>query len=364
MKRSTKKVGIVTIYDSKGNIGNKLQNYAVVKVFNRLGCECTTLATEREISYKQIIVNTLRNFIDRKIMHRNTFNPYNFNRINHFRNFNKYLNVDYSLIKDKKVDFDIYSVGSDQVWNPEFYKYDIKRKDLYFLTFAENKKKIAFSPSFGISEIPEEWKEWFKSNLITFYAISVRENKGAELIFDLIGQKPEVLIDPTLMLNKDEWEEVAEIPQNIDLETDKYVLTYFLGDISKELYDKSEEYARMIGGKCFHILDPNNSTLSNVGPAEFLMLVKNASLILTDSFHACVFSFIFDKPFIVYPRKGGNSEMFSRIETFLSKFSLERKFVDSGLYNDVWEHNYCDGYKQLKIERDKVLNYLIKAIEE
>ena len=68
--------------------------------------------------------------------------------------------------------------------------------------------------------------------------------------------------------------------------------------------------------------------------------------------------------FIVYSRRGKNNGMFSRIETFLSTFYLERKYADSGLDNDVWEHDYTDGYKQLKIEREKALNFLRKAIEE
>lgn len=358
-----KKVGIVTIYDSKGNIGNKLQNYAVIKVFNKLGCECTTLATEREVSVKQILVSTVRFYFDRLIAHKKKFNPYSYERIKHYWMFNKYLNVDYSLVNGEKVDFDFYSVGSDQVWNPDFYKYDMRRKDFYFLTFAADKKKIAFSPSFGISKIPEEWRSWFKGNLQTFHALSVREEAGAQMVFDLIGQKPEVLVDPTLMLDKEDWEKVAKIPENINLGV-PYVLTYFLGDISEEVHVKCDEFSNAINGKCYHLLSPNNSVLSNVGPAEFLMLIKNARLILTDSFHACVFSFVFNRPFIVYSRRGKNNGMFSRIETFLSTFYLERKYADSGLDNDVWEHDYTDGYKQLKIEREKALNFLRKAIEE
>lgn len=357
-----RKIGIVTIYDSKGNIGNKLQNYAVIKTFNKLGFESTTLATEREVSIKQILVSAIRSCFDRCVLHKNSFNPYKYERVKNYWKFNKHLNVDYSLVRGKEVDFDFYSVGSDQVWNPDFYKYDMRRKEFYFLTFAADKKKIAFSSSFGISKIPEEWESWYRCNLKTFHAISVREDTGAQLVHNLIGQKPEVLIDPTLMLDESEWEKVAQIPKNVDLNI-PYVLTYFLGDVNKELSRKCDEIASSISGKCYRLLDPN-SVLSNVGPAEFLMLVRNASLILTDSFHACVFSFIYNKPFVVYSRNGINNNMFSRIETFLSTFNLERKFADSGLDNDIWEHNYSSGYKQLEIERAKALNFLRQAIEE
>ena len=93
-----KKIGVVTIYDSKGNIGNKLQNYAVIKTFNKLGCECTTLATEREVSPKQIFTSTVRYWLNKYVLHKSSFNPYNYSRIRNYWAFNKYLNVDYSLV--------------------------------------------------------------------------------------------------------------------------------------------------------------------------------------------------------------------------------------------------------------------------
>lgn len=95
------------------------------------------------------------------------------------------------------------------------------------------------------------------------------------------------------------------------------------------------------------------------GPSEFIYLIEHASLVLTDSFHACVFSFLFNKPFLVYSRQSDNMEnMMSRIETFLSKFHLERKYVNSGLINDVMECDYIEGFKQLEIERKKVIEFL------
>lgn len=357
-----KKVGIVTIYDSKGNIGNKLQNYAVIKVFNKIGCECRTLATEKDVSLKRIILNNTKYYFDKIFLQKKLFNPYSFDRMKHYMKFNDYLNVDYSLLNGKNVDYDIYSVGSDQVWNPEFYKYDTRRKDFYFLTFARDKKKIAFSPSFGISSIPVEWEKWFTSNLKTFNALSVREEAGAKIISDLVGKEVPVLIDPTLMLDMEEWEKVAKVPKNIDLKK-PYVLTYFLGEVSEEIRIKCNEYSDMISGDCYNLMDVNNKSLANIGPAEFIMLIKNSNLVLTDSFHACVFSFIFNKPFIVYKREGCNNGMFSRIETFLSKFNLERKYDGNCIFNDVLEHDYSNGYKQLEKEKEKVLEYLKKAIE-
>lgn len=100
------------------------------------------------------------------------------------------------------------------------------------------------------------------------------------------------------------------------------------------------------------------------GPSEFLWLFDHADLILTDSFHACVFSFLFNKPFVVYDRNWNERNMNSRLETLLSKFSLERKYANSGIENDIWEHDYEEGYKQLEIEREKAIGFLKKALED
>ena len=89
-----------------------------------------------------------------------------------------------------------------------------------------------------------------------------------------------------------------------------------------------------------------------------MYMIEHASLILTDSFHACVFSFLFQKPFQVYSRAGNGMNMMSRIETLLSKFDLERKYVESSLENNLFECDYKEGYKQLKVEREKFENYL------
>lgn len=97
-------------------------------------------------------------------------------------------------------------------------------------------------------------------------------------------------------------------------------------------------------------------------PSEFIYLIANAKLVMTDSFHACVFSFLFNKPFLVYSREGSEGNMMSRMDTLLGKFDLKRKYVDSGLSNDIFECDYSNGYKQLVKERAKVEAFLHKSL--
>ena len=98
------------------------------------------------------------------------------------------------------------------------------------------------------------------------------------------------------------------------------------------------------------------------GPEEFIFLLSKAKLVLTDSFHACVFSFLFRKPFLVYKREDTQNNMMSRIDTLLKKFKLQRKFVDSGLHNELFECDYDLGYEILAKERVKVIEFLKKSM--
>lgn len=352
-----KKIGVVTIYDASGNIGNKLQNYAVIETYNRLGCISSTLATENEINLNTILRSTIFNWARIIVKHKKLFNPYSLRRVIRFKKFNKLLNVDYSLLNGGECDYDYYSVGSDQVWNPNFYKYDERRKDFYLLTFAGNKRKIAFSPSFSVESIPVEWEGWFANNLKTFSSLSVREEAGARIIKELTGKDATVLIDPTMLLSAEEWRKISSKPKSVK---GKYILTYFLSPKCDAAKKQIKVLQRDM--KVYEILNPDDKVVGDAGPAEFLWLIDHAEIILTDSFHACVFSFLFNKPFLVYDREWKGESMNSRLETLLSKFCIERKHVGTNLKNDVWEHNYNAGYQQLDEERKKAITYLENAL--
>lgn len=186
------------------------------------------------------------------------------------------------------------------------------------------KKKNSFSASFGIREISDELKEYYKNNLLEMQNISVREDRAKEIIKELTGRTDvEVLIDPTMMLTAEEWDKVSKKPRK--LTTDKYILNYFLGNLSEERRKKIEKVATQNDCTIINLMDKNDQLYAS-GPSEFLYLVKNAFMICTDSYHGSIFSIIYNKPFVVFDRKDNIVNMNSRLETLLSKFQLQERY--------------------------------------
>lgn len=174
--------------------------------------------------------------------------------------------------------YDAFICGSDQVWNPIYQ--DVSK--IRFLTFAKPNKRIALAPSFGVAEIPESRKKIYTEWLQGIDFLSVREESGAKIIKELVGRKVPVLIDPTLMLKVEEWDQIANKPVGFDKKL--YLLTYFLGNKTKT-YEK--EIKKLAYEKNLQIVDLSEISkfeYYTYGPAEFLWLVKNAEYICTDSF--------------------------------------------------------------------------------
>lgn len=232
---------------------------------------------------------------------------------------------------------------------------------LYFASFAKPEQKLCFSPSFGVDKIPDEWKTVYKHELSTFPTISVREESGKEIVQELIGKEATVLIDPTMMLDREDWLKIARKPKAIK-EGEKYILTYFLGSVPQKAQEDIQSARNSVTEKVYGLMDLTHPELFSCDPAEFVYLFYNASLVLTDSFHACVFSFLLGKPFLVYEREGARNDMFTRIETLLSKFDLERKRAGNGLPNNLLEADYSVGYERLEKERQRVIVFLRSSL--
>lgn len=348
------KIGILTIIDNN-NYGNRLQNYATQKILEKMNV-CSKTLINREYS------NTKKFYLLRKIKNFKNNDTYssNKNRKKLFEEFNKNINYYSKEITafSKDSGFDFYIVGSDQVWNPNLGR--LREVDL--LNFAPSNKRIAFSASFGIDKISKKQEKNISKELKKYKKISVREESAKKIVKEAtLRDDIEVLLDPTMLLTPNEWDEVAKKPTQ--LKNNKYILNYFLGDLSEERKNEINRIAKENKCDVINILDIN-SPFYETGPSEFLYLEKNAFLICTDSFHSSVFAILYDRPFIVFDREQAKvANMNSRIETLLAKFKLKNRKFEGKITEKNLKHDYSQAYKILEKERKKSKTFLYKALD-
>ncbi len=355
------KVGIITIIDNN-NYGNRLQCYAVQKVLKKLGVEAETIYYGKELNIKykdkiKLMKKIIKSCYLEIRINLKRFSKFKRARIFSFFNKNIKTTNKRTLLynKNSQKKYDYFLVGSDQIWSPNYGRFG----DVEFLTFVPKEKRIAYAPSFGVSEIAKEKEDFCSEPLKEFKAISVREEAGKQIIEKITGRKDvEVLVDPTMMLTEKEWIEVEKKPKC--LKNDNFVFCYFLGTVSEEKWKYIEKQAQKNNSKIVKLNDKNNE-FYNMGPAEFIYLLRNAQYIFTDSFHGCVFSILFKKDFIIFDRESKKQSMYSRIDTLLEKFHLnDRKYKEEKELKPV---DYSISDNILEEERQKTYNFLRKAFD-
>lgn len=356
-----KKVGIVTIVDGY-NYGNRLQNYATQEIIKKMGFIPITIKNKPRFNNRFNSITRIKKIFGQ--IYEDLFkDKENTQRKKRFFEFNLNINFTSSTktIYDKNLnkEFSYFIAGSDQIWKPSYER--LSEMDL--LSFSSPNKRISLSASFGIEKFPENYLKLdiVKEELKKFKAISVREDKGKEIIESLIGKKDVfVLVDPTMLLTSDEWDKVSKKPTM--LKTKKYILNYFLGNISYERMKEIERVAMENNCEIINILD-KSSPFYECGPSEFLYLEKHAFLICTDSFHSCVFSIIYNRPFINFSREDNRVNMNSRLDTLLSKFNLEDRRFNGKITKELLNHDYTEAYKILENERKKFEDFLKKSLD-
>ena len=360
------KIGILTL-NGNFNFGNRLQNYALQQYVKQLcSCEIETIIniTDYQPKTKLLQKIKLNNILEKidyiikfKILYKNKLK----NRNDKFIEFSKNIKETVYTISNEKIDnrcklFDRIIIGSDQVWSPFFYRLS----EIDFGMFLEKEKVFSYSASLGADYIPDEFIDLFKRGIANVSMISVRENSGKKILQELTKREDiEVLIDPTMLLTQEEWSKIEKKPSQ--LKDKKYILNYFLGEISKERKKEIEKIAKENDCQIINILDKKDPFYVS-GPSEFLYLERNAFLICTDSFHSCVFAILFNTPFIVFNREDKTVNMNSRIETLLSKFKLENRYYKGKIDKELLKTDYMEAYKILEEERKKSLTFLKKAL--
>ena len=256
--------------------------------------------------------------------------------------------------------YDKFVVGSDQVWNFGSPQVD----DTYFLDFVkDNSKKIAYAASFGQKNVPEEKREKVSEFISDFASISVREPDGVNIVSELTSKKATLVLDPSLLLNKEEYHKLSVSPKK-----NGYVYLY-LRQESKSLEAFAEKLARAKGLTVVKILNSwicgkNGKQRIPIGPHEWLGYIENADYVVTNSFHGICFSIIFEKEFYVDFLQKSTTVTNSRLEGMLQQFNLSKRCIDD--VKDVntltkIDYNSVNEFKENR--KNESLLYIKEALE-
>ena len=347
------KIGIIT-QPLHTNYGGLLQNYALQKVLSALGHEVYTIYRDNTPSIysakwtlrlKFHIKQTIKKIIGRRY----TPSYKEFIKIrqncisfveNNITTTKRFKNQEELLQLIDKYSFEGYTVGSDQVWRP-CYSPNIYNDFLDFCQEKKNIRRIAYAASFGVNEWEfndEQTKECSRLAKL-FDAISVREDSGTELCSEYLGVDAMHVLDPTLLLEKEEYIKLAE--QNAEQDSDGNLFSYIL-DTTPEIQSAISHIEQSLSLRSFQVkAKSSNFQLKRGGriddhvipaPTKWLRAFMDAKIVFTDSFHGCVFSIIFNKPFWVIGNEGrGNA----RFDSLLKQFNLESRRISIDDIEDI-----------------------------
>ena len=353
------KIGILTHYYNSTNYGGNLQAYALCKVLEQLGHRPEQVQIDHSGCYQNLLLPQKR---DLKQQVKNLARPLVRLLIPHYRKkwqaqaatrqplldafarFNRQL-IPHSEkvytranIRSSLTRYDIFITGSDQVFNPIWYF------PPYFLDFVPAcVPKLSYAASIGHSTLPAGIKKRYQAHLKSFIGISVREADGVSLLADIAPVEPQWVLDPTMLLSRENWLEVAQKP-NIDA---PYLFCYFLGN-DPASREAAAACAKKRGLTLVTIpnatgLQHSNDAhfgdlrLADPSPEAFLGLIAGAEQVFTDSFHATVFALLFHRQFITFPREGHGS---SRITSLLQLFDAQSHFCAGQLPDKLPEMDY------------------------
>lgn len=276
--------------------------------------------------------------------------------------------MSYKDLHENNLQYEGLICGSDQIWNPD---YNIPS---FFLDFGSDEcKKVIYAASIGKSKLKRNEKKVYKKLLVSPDYISVREKTAQKLISNLTNKTVELVLDPTLLHDEKYWNKKAD-DSSLVLNKD-YVFCYFLG-LSDEKIKSANRFAKINNCEIITIPflhnDNDNCTslfegqlLSNVNPADFLNLIRNSKYILTDSFHAVVFSIIFNKRFWCFSRDMDTYGMNTRLDTLLSYVNMNDRMISpKELLNKSVDYGniYYDN-KILNAKREHSINFLKKSLK-
>lgn len=331
-----KKVEIITIFDNT-NFGTYLQALALALVIKKSGYEVEIVDYIRpgqsEEAWKKFADNFIKKiyytFWEFPCWRKLRYGCHSF--VSRFVPLSKTQYTSYKELKDNPPLADIYVTGSDQVWN-SVYNEGIDKS--FYLDFAPTGyKRVAYAASIGMPEIPEDEIEETKRLLSKYSAITVREADASRILSGLGFKDVPVVLDPTLLLNKSVWTNIAK--QFKQIKTEPYMLVYSVEEKAQnELIGRyAEMMSRRHGWKIYEIsynsyhrrLKFADRHFMQVTPEVFLQLMLNAEFVIVSSFHGTAFSINFNKQFLTVTPNRFNS----RVDNILTLCNLKDRLVTS-----------------------------------
>jgi len=363
-------IALITLHRAE-NYGSVLQTLALQNKLKELGHGVTTLDYYPERFTKKGLLKRLENKIPKfknplfllaaKML---IYPSYLRKGLVFGRFLHKYLNLsDVSFATNEEAkglfeDADAYCTGSDQVWNSHWN--EGVEKALFLDFVPKNKLVFSYAASIGLSELPECEKDITRQLLDKYEFISVRENTGVEIIKQLGREDVVQSLDPTLLMNKEEWDSYTD-DSYIQKE---YILTY---NLHHDL--EIDKYAQALSKK-YHIpvynISYNWHDIIRRGKLQwcpsvegFLGLIKHARFVIADSFHATVFSIIFERPFVTITPEVASS----RISSLMAMLELSDRNIPRYTDISVMESpiDYMRVKSLLSVEQKKSMEYLRQA---
>lgn len=371
------KIGIVTMYHKNMNYGGNLQAFALLQTCKILGYDAELISFDSRSKIKC----SLSNAKSKVMMAKNKL--LNLNKRDYYCCINsreEAISAFHTALPHSKLyfpetiwkanaEYGCFIVGSDQVWNPCWLN------DIYSLNFAEKDKYcISYAASLGVADLSEKQEETFSQILKRLDAISVREEGSVELLGKLTDKVIQLVLDPTLLLDRRQWENICAERQI----QEKYIFCFLFGNQVKPR-KIAAEYAQRHGCTIVTIPFLSNSfrtidctfgdiRISSVSPEQFLSLIKYAEFVFTDSFHATVFSHLFEKQFIAYAENVNKTRV--RMMSLTRLFETESRFIGDELFTDI---DYVDSLPNIPYEngfsyysemKDFSIDYLISNLRQ
>lgn len=369
----TNRTLLVTVF-SAFNYGSSLQALAGKHIIQKLQYDCNlvrlnSLVKGRDVRLGKLITILYRSLLLKKNNALKTYGT-SYNKAfiegteEKFYAFTKeYLNpinVTWGELKRRAKDALACFSGSDQIWNSSTLYVD----PLYYLRFAPKHKRIALSPSFGRDFIADYNKDKMKEWISDYPYLSVREDSGVKLIKELTGREALHLLDPTLIINADEWRNILSVEDK----PNDYILAYFLDKPSALAMESLKVLKEKLNCKIIAIpykfdnMDYCDEPVA-AGPKEFVELVANAKVVCTDSFHGTVFALNMHTPFFAFEREYGSANKQSeRLLSILRKVDMLDRYQPHNVVDEVENLNFKYSEEVLNSERKKAYDYVSNAI--